>query len=398
MGLLKTVFEVNLGLFGKGGATDQRTLLLFVIRDHIGTTPLKNLAATLEVDLNRIWEGLSKPPGLESCKLSDFFDLSFTGLPHKILAAQQFEDSVASLRRRFADRSSPDYVFKPSYHKRIPADGVAFYMSKIWEQVQSNKDLDLPTQQELLAQFRCDEISAAALAEFSEQAKSQKKPIESGKVVEGLGEMMRAWRTRALTKYDTDASRYHQGVYKRKRTDLMAAMDATLSPLFLGQLKNLHKASLAAFKRSVLEGLTGEYSFADVVGTARTKSEKDFEAGAKEAVVEEEDAQWAWQEELALLKEEIRLVADQCRKDETKKMVNNIEVGYIYCSLGVERSSCVMLFSGTSRSRFRSRWIWPLAGQLQTCGTRSSGHSRRCSPRPRRHISQRQRVSGFEIP
>lgn len=68
------------------------------------------------------------------------------------------------------------------------------------EQVQTNKDLDLPTQQELLAQFRCDEISAVALAEFNEQAKSQKRPVESGKVVEGLGALMKNWKTEALCK------------------------------------------------------------------------------------------------------------------------------------------------------------------------------------------------------
>ena len=61
------------------------------------------------------------------------------------------------------------------------------------EQVQTNKDLDLPTQQELLAQFRCDEIATVALEEFNMQAKSQRRPIESGRVVEGLGAMMSAW-------------------------------------------------------------------------------------------------------------------------------------------------------------------------------------------------------------
>jgi protein SEY1 len=66
--------------------------------------------------------------------------------------------------------------------------------------VQTNKDLDLPTQQELLAQFRCDEISAVALAEFNEQAKSQRRPIESGRVVDGLGGFMRTWRSDALSK------------------------------------------------------------------------------------------------------------------------------------------------------------------------------------------------------
>lgn len=58
----------------------------------------------------------------------------------------------------------------------------------------------MPTQQELLAQFRCDEISSGALAEFNEQSKSQKRPIEAGKVVDGLGKMMRDWRVTALSK------------------------------------------------------------------------------------------------------------------------------------------------------------------------------------------------------
>lgn len=153
MGLLKTVFEVNLGLFGKkpqdGYAfpsrftfrfsssifvprTSGRTLLFFVIRDHLGTTPLANLEATLVADLNRIWESLSKPAELQDRKLADYFDLAFTALPHKILAANQFESEVQALRSRFVDKTRDDYLFKPMYHKRIPADGVAFYMEGIW--------------------------------------------------------------------------------------------------------------------------------------------------------------------------------------------------------------------------------------------------------------------------
>ncbi|KAI0755918.1 root hair defective 3 GTP-binding protein [Irpex lacteus] len=326
MGLLKTVFEVNLGLFGKKTADGRnpRTLLLFVIRDHIGTTPLANLEATLTADMQKIWESLSKPEELKDRKLSDYFDLSFSALPHKVLAADKFEQSVVDLRKRFVDKSRDDYVFKPAYHKRIPADGVAFYMEGVWEQVQTNKDLDLPTQQELLAQFRCDEISAGALAEFNEQAKPQRRPIEAGRVVENLGSMMRSWRTGALARYDTNASRYHQGVYKRKRTDLIAVLDSTLSPLFLGQIKNLHKLSLSSFKQEMLEGLRGEgYNFADIVNVARQKWEAAFLDGAKEALIEDTD--WTYEDEFGLLKDELKSVADQCRKDETKKMVNAIE-------------------------------------------------------------------------
>lgn len=67
--------------------------------------------------------------------------------------------------------------------------------------MQSNKDLDLPTQQELLAQFRCDEIANVALEQFSQQIKPVRKPLESGKVVEELGKSMRLWRDEALSEH-----------------------------------------------------------------------------------------------------------------------------------------------------------------------------------------------------
>jgi len=38
----------------------EKTLLLFVIRDHVGSTPLENLSSTLKADLERIWHDLSK--------------------------------------------------------------------------------------------------------------------------------------------------------------------------------------------------------------------------------------------------------------------------------------------------------------------------------------------------
>ena len=76
----------------------------------------------------------------------------------------------------------------------------------------------------------------------------------------------------------------------------------------------------------MLEGMRGEgYNFAEVVSAARSRLEKRFLEGAQEALVEGTD--WSYEEELGLLREEARVVADQCRKDETKKMVNVIEVG-----------------------------------------------------------------------
>lgn len=66
------------------------------------------------------------------------------------------------------------------------------------------------------------------------------------------------------------------------------------------------------------------YNFAEVVAAARDNAENRFTEGATEAKLEDTD--WVWEEELELLREEIRSIADQCRADETKKMVNLIEV------------------------------------------------------------------------
>ncbi|GAA5838933.1 hypothetical protein JCM11251_003740 [Rhodosporidiobolus azoricus] len=333
MGLLKTVFEVNLGLFlaakqkGKAqGSSQDKTLLLFVIRDHIGATPLQNLTSTLTADLSRLWDGLSKPPGLESCSINDFFDLDFVALPHKLLQPEKFEESVGDLRKRFQsrDEAGEGYVFKSKYHKRIPADGISAYMGTIWDAVVSNKDLDLPTQQELLAQFRCGEIANEAFIKFEQKIKSFPRVEGVGKVDEGLGKRMSEAREEALAAYDAEASRYHPAVYTRQRLELLSKLHSTLSPLFLSHLKNLHKSLLRQFRLEVESALQTEgYDFAKVVSEARSKAETDFEKGSKGVTLEESG--WSSEEQEAMLREDIEAVAELLRKEETRKMVAVIE-------------------------------------------------------------------------
>jgi hypothetical protein len=195
---------------------------------------------------------------------------------------EKFEEAVIELRKRFTDKSRPDYVFQPAYHKRIPADGVGFYMDGIWQQVVSNKDLDLPTQQELLAQFRCDEIAAAVTEAFMLNAKGVRKPVEAGSIVEGLGKLITEWLLAATAGFDTAASRYHQGVYQRKRAELLTNLFATLSPIYLGQLNNAEKATSAKFVADINSELKApSYDFAEVVERCTRNAQSQFLAVAK---------------------------------------------------------------------------------------------------------------------
>lgn len=331
------------------GSTNTRSLLFFVIRDHLGTTPLSNLRNTLVQDLENIWSSLSKPPGLEKSKIHDYFDFAFAALPHKILQPEKFLDEVDKLGTRFRE----DYrdakkaavlgeeevlggVFLPEYHRRIPADGFAKYAESVWEQIESNKDLDLPTQQELLAQFRCDEISREVLTGFDEVIvpleNRQAEGIQSGKpaVIPGLGENMRQARSKVFKEFETEAGRYHKGVYTRKRAELGAKVDVRLKTLFQGQLSAAHKAGIKEFSEAVSAAVKtgqkkgGTYDFAEIVILETKRALSRFEREAKGAQVE--GTSWSnYEQELALYRKELNDVSSRLRKEEMRRLAARVE-------------------------------------------------------------------------
>ncbi|KAI9022781.1 RHD3/Sey1 [Phycomyces nitens] len=319
MGLLKTVFEVNLQLF-QNQKGKEKTLILIVIRDHVGATPLENLSKTLQADLEKIWAGVSKPEGLEDCKIHDYFDFMYTGLPHKVLLPEKFDEEVAKLRTRFNDPKDPNYVFRPQYHKRIPADGYHIYASGIWDTILTNKDLDLPTQQELLAQYRCDEISNAAYEVFLQQIGPFRSPIvEKGQTIPELGEQLLSIRSEALQTFDKNASRYHQGVYQKKRADMLTKLNTQLNVLYVGQLKNLHKKAITMFDDKLKAELKKpSYNFAEVVEASLKEANEYFLKGAKEIILPDTD--WSYSHEHSLLEEEFGEVSSRARSEEFRKM------------------------------------------------------------------------------
>ncbi|KAG8980798.1 Dynamin-like GTPase that mediates homotypic ER fusion [Tulasnella sp. JGI-2019a] len=377
MGLLKTIFEINLLLSGNN-TSSPRTLLLFIIRDHVGITPLSDLQTTLVVSLTKMWDSISKPNGRTQSKLGDYFDMSFVGLAHKIFRPDQFQEDVAQLRGRFTDRSREDFIFQPAYHKRIPADGFARYMGDVWERVQGNKDLDLPTQRELLAQFRCDEIIVGVLEEFSAQEKPFRKPIEVGQIVEGLGEKMRSWKDMALARFDTSASRYHQGVYTLYRERLISQLNNSLSILFLNQIKNLGHQVVGRFKEALVGGvpISGDYDFGAILVKARKNAQSSFETQAREctglgpsSITEKPnddqqpvDPDWTYEEELCQLMHQIDVFADQFKKEQVKKMIDASEG-----ALATEISGSVEALLSEAKPDMWDRILQAYKESLTTC-------------------------------
>jgi protein SEY1 len=297
--------------------------------------------------MQRLWSSISKPTGLEKSRIEDYFDFAFVGLPHKNLQPEKFEEEVERLSGRFREGyrdpktqglldDQNDPVFLPEYHRRIPADGFSVYAEGIWDQIVHNKDLDLPTQQELLAQFRCDEIAREVLIPFDEAIApletQQSEGTKAGqpKVLPDLGAIMNNSRITALKSFDEAASRYHKGVFKRKRLELEGKIDTRLKALSSGQLSAAHKSGVQQFSDAVSatvkdgqkKGAT--YDFAQIVAVEKKKAIAQFEKEGQQILVK--DAPWSdYKQELNLYRKDLDEVSARLRKEEMRRLATRVE-------------------------------------------------------------------------
>jgi protein SEY1 len=263
-----------------------------------------------------------------------------------LLQPEKFEADVAKLGLRFREGykdpkkvglvdENEQPLLLPEYHRRIPADGFSLYASGVWDQIMSNKDLDLPTQQELLAQFRCDEIARECMIPFDEAVsvleKEQADAIRAGapSVIPNLGSKMTAARKALSTSFETAASRYHKGVFKRKQAELEGNVDGRLKILYEGQLAAALKTGVANFALAVSAALkggskNGQYDFAKIVETEKANALARFEETAEQSSVV--GTSWSeYSNQLELFKKEIDKESKRLRQNEMRLLATRVE-------------------------------------------------------------------------
>jgi hypothetical protein len=301
------------------------------------------LRDTLIQDLTRIWSTIAKPQGLENSKIEDYFDFGFAALPHKILQPEKFLEEVDKLSTRFTagHRSTKDHeyvggVFLPEYHRRIPADGLSVYAEGVWDQIANNKDLDLPTQQELLAQFRCDEISREVLVGFDtvilplEEQQGEATRLGNPTVLADLGTAGASAREKCVKAFETQASRYHKGVYTMKRGELETKIDARLKVLYQNQLSAAHKTGVAAFSDAVTNAVKagqkagGSYEFAEIVEKQKKRTLEMFRKEAQSLLIQ--GVAWTnFKPQYRLFEKELDEVSARLRKEEMRRLAIRVE-------------------------------------------------------------------------
>lgn len=238
-----------------------KTMLLFIVRDHVEEqTPFEALKAKLRREIEGIWAELPKPADFANSTIDDHFDFRFEWLPHLHLQRKEFEERCVELRDRFIDRKNPAYLLDTPYHgkKSVPADGFAQYSANIWDAIKSSKDLDLPTQKEMLATFRCDELVAQALQTMTAALIPVKEAAKQGPQP-ALGSPLGAAASTALNLYDVGASKYVPSVVVRKRDELVAKLAEPIAELVSEQItRHLLKDAESDFELALAAALASE--------------------------------------------------------------------------------------------------------------------------------------------
>ncbi len=295
--LLKTIFQVNLKLF-QPSPSARRTVLLFVLRDRT-KTPLEKLKETWEADLNRMWATIAKPAAYENSQISDFFEIQYAALSNYEDRTDEFMAESTLLRRRFTDDADDNEgLLRQSPHK-LPGQALALSMSKVWEVIHENKDLNLPAHRVMVANIRCDEIAADQAAAFESNSTWQSLAADAqDDLVPSFGTKAAALLDAALAAYDEEARYFDAGVSAAKQEALVEQLQNFVKPAFDTQMALACGIAMDSFRLGMSAPSSGSLkgdttptigknttTFVERAAACTAAALSEFDAAAAEIVV-----------------------------------------------------------------------------------------------------------------
>ena len=245
--LLKTIFQVNLKLFQPSPGA-RRTVLLFVLRDRT-KTPLEKLKETWEVDLNRLWASIAKPPAYEESTIADFFDVQYAALSNYEDRTEDFLAETTLLRRRFTEDANEDDGLLRQSPSKLPGQALTLSMHKVWEVIHENKDLNLPAHRVMVANIRCAEIADERIADFESNPAWQNLAADAQEdLIPGFGEKAGALLDSTLASYDEEARYFDAGVSAARQLTLVSTLQGLVKPAFDAQINLASSLSMETFR------------------------------------------------------------------------------------------------------------------------------------------------------
>ncbi|CAG9327606.1 SEY1_2 [Blepharisma stoltei] len=243
VGLLKTIFEVNLRLF----TLEKKKRILFVLRDfNDQQNNLTVLKQQMSRTLEELWSKIKKPESYILLSVFDCFDFEFKTVSVKDFKPEEFKADIDDLRDRFHNEERMDYLFRYK-DTDIPLDGIPLYFQEIWTVIGNDKDLNIPSQKEMLANLRCNEIKFEALRLFTTAIEPTAKLIGRCTVPD-FSTIFSEKIKEALAEYDKNGSAYYETIYLSIKNELNQLLLDQIKDLFHSQMRCVVTESTKYFK------------------------------------------------------------------------------------------------------------------------------------------------------
>ena len=234
-GVLKIVFEMNLKLFEQKTA---KKIIIF-LRDFDPTRNQRNKIESLILeDIKKIWKEIQIPEQYAGKGPDHFFSFEFITLPHLIYREKDFMEEIKKLRKRLVAGDENYFFNNLSSIKNVPADGLKQYVTQIWTDILNDKDLDIPSQREMLANYRCNEIKNKILSSYEKEFQNIYK-LSNEKNIEDLKSVCNKLKDSICAEYEKQGCNYEKSVYESFHTQLEEQISQKLFKCFLNQIKRL---------------------------------------------------------------------------------------------------------------------------------------------------------------
>lgn len=243
-GLLKVIFECNLKLFGQSTAKK----LLFVIRDYPGGKNADAIKGLIDKDINQLWQDIHKPDQYKDSLAQEFFSIEFCLMPHKLYCEDQFVEKCKELKEKFTAGSENNFFPEIASDagqgaKAVPIDGLSYFIDTTWAIIKDQKELNLPDQREMVAQYRCNEVKEEALELIKTHVQALDAKSRSSSISDFPEQGMGILEV-AVKHYKQEAVQYKGAVYDKVLKEIAETVFQKLFVCFEAQLKlNTHKVT-----------------------------------------------------------------------------------------------------------------------------------------------------------
>jgi protein SEY1 len=211
--------------------------ILVVLRDF---DPKRNIKSRIQElilkDIINIWNEIKKPDRYKNTLPSDFFEFEFITLSHKKYFENQFDAEIQELRYRLLPENENFLFNHVKKEKNVPADGLKQYALQIWNDILNEKDLNIPSQKEMLANYRCNEIKDQVFTENEPEFKDFTSASTRRDIDDFKQKALKIYN-KLLNDYDKTASNYEENIYLNIRKQIDATVSQRLFICFANQAK-----------------------------------------------------------------------------------------------------------------------------------------------------------------